>query len=1085
MLHSGCDSSSTSAGRSAEVAPDQLLVEFASPPSHTLPRVWWHWMDGNVTKEGITKDLDWMTRVGIGGIQYFDGSLETPQIVETRVPFLSDSWRTVIRHAVNEAETHNLEFTIASSPGWSETGGPWVRPEQAMKKLAWSETEIQGGQSISQLLPLPPSTSGPFQDIPGGGSEPSKVPPADLPMLYRDSRVIAYRIPTADQNREAQITSSSPLDITRLQEGGRTHFQKLEIDPEQLAWVDFGYSKPVTMRAVELVLQPGQRIGPIYPSWPRGRIEASDDGQRYWKVAELPARGAPQQTVAFPATTAQHFRLALEPRFSPFPVKAFAPPEMLITAHEIARIKFVSEARVHRFEDKAGWSTIPGLSEVQTPPADADSVVQANDVLDISDKMEADGTLRWAAPEGRWRILRMGWSLTGKQNNPASEEGTGLEVDKLNRKHVKAYMDAYLGIYEQAVGQANMGERGIRYMLNDSYEAMAANWTDDMLEEFKHRRGYSPTPWLPVLTGRIVNSAEESDRFLWDYRRTLADLIAEEHYGTISDELHARGMGRYGESHEALRAFVGDGMEVKKTADVPMGATWAMPNLPRQLPDLRESASVAHLYGQNIVAAESFTGLFPAYGFDPARLKPIADKMMANGVNRFVIHTSAHQPDDAPGPGIGLGAVGQWFTRKETWAEMARPWMEYLARSSYLLQQGRFSADIAWFYGEDDNITALYDERPPTVPKGYAFDFVNADAIRSLLFMENKNLVAPSGATYRLLAIDPNVQRITLATLRKLDALSTAGLVIAGPKPTHSPSLADDTGEFSTLTEAIWSRKGQTFLTIEAAVSSLKLEPDVKFEGEELSFVHRKLLDGDLYFIANLSDEDFDAVASFRVTEKTPEVWRADSGTVETTSYDIIDSRTNVPLTLTAHDAIFVMFRKSASATAHHMPAIKHTTLQTLTGPWQLSFPDDRGTPRTVIFDNLYSWTESESAGIRYFSGTARYSKTVSIDKISKGERLLIDLGNVANVAEVTVNGSTAGIAWKAPYQLDITELAHEGNNQIEIAVANLWPNRLIGDRQPDAKRQYAQAAYNPFDENSPLQPSGLLGPVRLLTEER
>ncbi|QIL88570.1 hypothetical protein GNX18_01390 [Microbulbifer sp. SH-1] len=608
LVHSGCEYGVTVAEEPAELLSVQNLhTEFTTPPTSAFPRVWWHWMDGNVTKEGISKDLNWMKRVGIGGMQYFDGSLETPQIVETRVPFRSEAWRSAIRHAVIEAEAANLEFTIASSPGWSETGGPWVPPEQAMKKLTWSEVEIHGGQPLSLSLPTPPTTTGPFLDIPGGGAEPSKAPPPDLPQLYRDSRVIAYRIPAADQSFEAKITSSSPLDVPLLTDGGRTNFQKLEIEPEQLGWVDFQYSKPVTMRAVELVLEPGQRIGPIYPSWPLGRIEASDDGRNYRNVADLPERGAPQQTVSFPATTAQHFRLALEPRFSPFPVKAFAPPEKLVAEHEIARIKFIPEARVNRFEDKAGWSTIPGLSEVETPPADNDAVVHTKNVLDISDKMDANGTLHWTPPEGRWRILRLGWSLTGKLNNPASEEGTGLEVDKLNQEHVKAYMDTYLGIYEQAVGRSNMGSQGIRYMLNDSYEAMAANWTDDILAEFERRRGYNPTPWLPVLTGRIVDNAEDSDRFLWDYRRTLADLIAEEHYGTISEELRARGMGRYGESHEALRAFIGDGMEVKKSADVPMGAAWARSNLPKLLPDLRESASVSHLYGQNIVAAESFT----------------------------------------------------------------------------------------------------------------------------------------------------------------------------------------------------------------------------------------------------------------------------------------------------------------------------------------------------------------------------------------------------------------------------------------------------------------------------------------------
>ena len=1073
-----------SVGQTVTSNTDQLAgLGFRNPPPAAWPRVWWHWMDGNVTEDGITKDLAWMRRVGIAGVQYFDGSLHTPQIVATRVPYLSDAWRSAIRHAVAEAEAANLEFTLASSPGWSETGGPWVRPEQAMKKLVWSEVDIRGGRLLSLSLPPPPRTSGPFQDIPGGGAEPSEAPPANLPALYRDGRVIAYRIPPADQSPVAKITASSPLDAGPLTDGRRTHFQHLMIGPDQRGWVDFAYEKPVTMRAVELVLQPGPRVGPIYPSWPAGHIEASDDGRTYRTIAILPLRGAPQQTIAFGATTARHFRLMVENRFAPFAVKAFAPLEKPVASHGIARIKFVTEARVNRFEDKAGWSTTAGLADMLTPSADPDAIIGVKDVLDITDLMRPDGTLRWVAPPGRWRILRLGWSLTGKLNNPASKEGTGLEVDKLNQSHVKSYLEAYLGLYEQAVGRANMGSRGIRYMLNDSYEAMAANWTDDILAEFQRRRGYDPTPWLPVLTGRVVNNAENSDQFLWDFRRTLADLISDEHYGTLSDELRARGMGRYGESHEALRAFVGDGMEVKKTAEVPMGATWAMSKPGKLLPDIMESASVAHLYGQNIVAAEAFTGFSPPYGFDPARLKPFADKMLANGVNRFVIHTSAHQPVDTPGPGIGLGGVGQWFTRKETWADMARAWTGYLARSSDLLQQGRFAADIAWFYGEDDNITALYDERPPLLPQGYAFDYVNADVIQSLLRMDGNSLIAPSGASYRLLAIDPNVRRITLPTLRKLDALSRAGLVIAGQKPSSSPSLADDKRAFSELADAIWRRTKRTFPTIDAAAAAMNLAPDALLGADSLSFVHRKLPDGDLFFVANLGDADVVTTASFRVSGKAPEIWRADDASISPTSYRIADGRTEVPLTLTPHDAVFVMFRTPAATLSYRAPVVTQTTIQTLTGPWRVSFPRGRGAPATVTFPNLRSWTDSNDNGIRYFSGTARYTASLSIaDTPTKG-RLLLDLGEVANVAEVSVNGRAAGVAWKAPYRVDVSCLVHKGHNRIEIAVANLWPNRLIGDQQPGVKAQYVHATYNPFNEHSQLMTSGLLGPVRLLIE--
>ncbi|GGL36304.1 glycosyl hydrolase [Caulobacter rhizosphaerae] len=1064
----------------AASTPGGLAQSFVDPPPAARPRVWWHWMDGNVSQDGIVKDLAWMARVGIGGVQNFDGSLHTPQVVSERAPYGGEAWRAALRRAVAEAQARGLEFTIASSPGWSETGGPWVRPEQAMKKLVWSELDLEGGKPFAGVLPSPPHVSGPFQDLPGGGAEPSAPPPPGLPSLYRDAKVIAYRVPAGDRTPDARITTSAPFDAAELTRGDRTRFQPLAMGADGQGWIDFAYPAPVTMRAVELVLEPGPRIGPIYPSWPTGRIEASDDGRAYRKIADLPARGAPQQTIAFAATTARHFRVLLTDRYAPFPVKAFAPPDTPVAAHGVAHVRVLGEARVSRFEDKAGWSTVSGLAAAPTPAAD--TVIAAGDVIDLSDRLGPDGTLRWTPPAGRWRVLRLGWSLTGKLNNPASEEGTGLEVDKLNREHVKAYVDHYLGLYEKAVGRDNMGARGIGYMLNDSYEAMAANWTDDILVQFKARRGYDPTPWLPVLTGRVVTNAEDSDRFLWDFRRTLSDLIDEAHYGQLSDELHARGMGRYGEAHEALRAFVGDGMEVKKSADVPMGATWAMPSPSKFLPDILESASVAHLYGQNLVAAESFTAIFPSYGFDPASLKPIADKMLANGVNRFVIHTSVHQPVDTPGPGIGLGGVGQWFTRKETWAELARPWTDYLARSSQLLQQGRFVADIAWFYGEDDNITALYDERPPAVPEGYGFDFVNADAIRSILSAQDGQLVAPGGGRYRVLAIDP-VARITLPTLRKLDALSRQGVVIAGPRPGRSPSLADEDREFAALAQAVWGRTGRTFSTIDAALSALDLRPDANLGNPSLSYVHRKLDDADLYFVANLGDAPVETRASFRVGGGAPEIWRADDGSRTPASYDRTHDRTEVPLVLGAHDALFVVFGKSAAAASYRAPAVTLATLKTVSGPWRLGFPAASGAPAAVPLPALASWTDSKDPGVRYFSGAARYAKSVTLPAKPKDARLFLDLGQVANVARVTVNGRAVGYAWKAPYRVDITDAARTGRNRLEIEVANLWPNRLIGDRQPGAGPPRAQAAFDPFKPDTPLLPSGLMGPVRLLVE--
>ena len=418
-----------------------------------------------------------------------------------------------------------------------------------------------------------------------------------------------------------------------------------------------------------------------------------------------------------------------------------------------------------------------------------------------------------------------------------------------------------------------------------------------MIEEFTRRRGYDPRPWLPVLTGRVVESAEASDRFLWDFRRALSDMLAEYHYDLITTLLKARGMGHYGESHEGGRAFVGDGMEAKRTNDVPMSAMWTQrPGVNAEQygynADIRESASVAHLYGKTFVAAESLTAGSVAWGWCPATLKPTADKELAMGLNRFVIHTSVHQPLLDKGPGLSLGPFGQWFTRNETWAEQASAWVTYLARSSFMLQQGRFVADVAYYYGEDTNVTALFRDKAPPVPAGYNFDYVNADALVHLLSVVDGQLAAPSGMRYRVLALDPNSRHMSLPVLRKIRDLVAAGAVVAGPKPLSTPSLSDDQAEFRRLADELWGSGGAGSKTGKGAVKGdgslgdvlkeLGVAPDFEHTKPKadtaLLAVHRALADGDLYFVNNRNDREEDVEASFRVTGKQAELWHADTG---------------------------------------------------------------------------------------------------------------------------------------------------------------------------------------------------------------
>jgi hypothetical protein len=1066
---------------------DALVQSFRNPPDTAKPRVWWHWMNGNVTKEGIKADLEWMKRVGIGGFQNFDAGLDTPQIVAKRLVFMTPEWKDAFRYAATLADQLGLEMAIAGSPGWSESGGPWVTPAQAMKKYVWSEMRLEGGRRFSGMLPKPPSTTGPYQNLGEGQGGGAAAPPE----FYADSAVVAFRAPESDRtlaDLQAKVTSNGgTFDLAALTDGDLAKASLLPAAPPgQKAWIQFEFARPQIIRALTLVTADEDRGGGAAEP----ELESSDDGLEFRTVLALPADA---RTIAFSPVTAKFFRVSIR---TLAPQAAQGQPAVP-AGTRIAELVLHPSATVNRFQDKAGFSAATDLYGMSTPAAPAADVIRKTDVIDLTSKMRTDGRLDWTPPAGRWTILRIGYSLTGARNGPASPEATGLEVDKLSRADVKAYFDHYLGLYKDTVGPL-MGKRGLQYIITDSWEAGVANWTDAMMAEFSRRRGYDMRPWLPVLTGRVVESAEASDRFLWDFRKTLAELTAENHYDQLTTILHERGLGRYSESHEYGRALIADGMDVKRSADVPMSAMWIeQPDKPNRAydADVRESASVAHIYGQNLVAAESLTAYRNAWMYSPETLKSTADRMMAMGLNRFVIHTSVHQPVDDKIPGLGLGPFGQWFTRHETWAELAKPWTTYLARSCHMLQQGKFVADIAYFYGEDSNITALFLAKLPDIPAGYNFDFVSADALENRLSVTDGRIATATGMNYRVLALDPNSRHMSLAVLRKIRDMVRAGAVVVGPEPIDSPSLADDQKEFCAIAGQLWGPgmgKGKVFSgrTIGQALDALQITPDFEYakpqQDANLMFVHRKLADGEVYWVSNTNNRPEFLEAAFRVQGKAAEFWHADTGVIEPASYSIADGRTTVPLRLGPHDAVFVVFRNASAAASRALPVETEAVLASLTGAWDIAFQPDRGAPARVSLDSLGSWNDMSDPGVKYFSGTGTYTKVVQAPPgwFKAGAKLCLDLGDVKNIAEVSVNGQALGILWKAPFRVDVTSALKAGANTVEIKVTNLWVNRLIGDRQPNVTKKYTYTALEFYHADSPLLPSGLIGPVKIMRLE-
>lgn len=1076
------------AGFSAFSQQDPLFSKFQNPTNEAKPRVWWHWMNGNITQDGIRKDLEWMEKTGIGGFQNFDANLFTPVVVPQKLVFMTPEWKEAFKFATDLAGQKGLEMAIAGSPGWSVTGGPWVKPEDAMKKYVWSETLVEGGKAFQGKLPQPSDQTGKYQDahLEGGGISGGFI--GEVPSFYRDALVVAYRMSDSDKNLKdlnPKITiSGGEFDHSLLLDGFIAEagfLPPMEVGADM--WIQYAFDQPQTFSAFSIS---GAMNGALaeFNGGPENRsLKVSDDGVNFRTIAKVSGSTVPFNTVAIPTTTAKYWRICYETlpgEVNLFAAMAGGPMEAPKPAGvQVAEFQLYTTSRIDQVEDKAGfspWTEDNRLATgLETPGLEG--VISSKDVIDLTSQLQSDGSLAWNAPAGKWKIIRLGYSLTGRQNHPASPEATGLEVDKLDADAVRRYINHYLDLYQSATG-GKLGQGGLEFMVLDSYEAGHMNWSVTFPQEFQKRRGYSLISYLPALTGRVVNSLEESEKFLWDFRKTIGEMIAENHYDVIGEELKKRGMKRYTESHENKRIYLADGMDVKRHADIPMSAMWTPGSLAggadeevRSEADIRESASVANIYGKPFVAAESMTSVGRPFQEHPERLKRTADLELASGLNRFVIHTSVHQPLDDKKPGFSLGLFGQYFSRQESWAGMAKSWMDYLGRSSYLLQQGKNVADIIYLYGENTNITWVAREKLPEIPKGYEFDFVNSTALLEAIESENGKIKAKSGNTYEVLMLDESAILMTLPVLKKLNVLADTGVKIIGKRPIKSPSLGDSDTEFQALADEIWSKENvgpDVKITVHADVQ-------ITESVHKILFRHRKTGTEEIYWLNNRNVDPTTATVSFRVTGKKPMLWNPIDGSMREVSYEIKDGRTTVPLKFESWDAFFIIFRENAAQNSYTLAERRESTALEIKGNWKVDFGS-----KAADFTELTSWSEHADSEIKYFSGTASYTNTFSLSQKANQSVYLLDLGEVKNMAEVIVNGQNLGIVWKAPFRIDISKALKSGENQIEIRVVNTWVNRLIGDAQPGAqKTTFTTMPF--YQANSPLLPSGLLGPVKVI----
>ncbi|MFD1786159.1 glycosyl hydrolase [Sphingomonas floccifaciens] len=1085
-----------SAAAGAQTA-DPLAEGFRDPPADARPRTWWHWLNGNISEEGITRDLEWMKRVGLGGVQNFDASLMAPQIVEKRVPYMSPEWQRAFAHSARTADRLGLELAIASSAGWSETGGPWVAPADGMKKLVWSEVDVDGGKRLAGAMPRPPSVTGAYGSAPfsdplaafEGGHPPAK------PQASGDVRVLAWPIPAKALGQPRATAAGAAIDAAALVDADEASVASVpKGDGTTPPAIVYDYAAPVTVQAATFYMP--DALPPFGDPAYLPVLEVAE-GTGWRRLAELPLSGVPT-TVAFAPVTAARFRIVLGPNTGPkrppldMPVPGaqlenIFPSPKPSTSVPIGTFRLDAGPRVDRFEAKAGFATVGDYYALDGRAPEAAGVAPAS-VIDLTDRLRPDGTLDWTAPKGsRWRVVRLGWSLIGKTNHPATPDSTGLEVDKMDGAAVRRYLDTYLARYKAAAGEGMIGARGVRALLTDSIEAGPANWTPALLDRFKALRGYDPTPWLPALTGVVVDSRARSDAFLYDWRRTLADLVASEHYGTVARVAHDAGLTVYGEALEDQRPQLGDDMAMRAHADVPMAAMWTFRKdgapRPTLIGDALGAASIAHVAGKRYVAAESFTSFGAPWAFAPADLKRVADLEFALGINRPVIHTSVHNPVESKAPGLSLAVFGQYFNRFDSWAEMARPWVDYLARTGFLLQQGRHVADVAWFYGEEAPLTAIFGRAVPAdLPTRHGFDMVNA-AILAELKVDGRELATPGGARYRALYLGGSSARMTLPTLRRVVAIAEAGIPVIGAAPTGSPALGDDVPEYRALVARLQPKLAPIAGgDIDAALVGAGITPDLTVTGGATPlFQHRRTDAADIYFLSSRSPQAASVEARFRVAPgRRPEIWHADTGVVEAVSYRRDGDTVVVPLDLAAEDSRLVIFRGTGAADAMTAAAQSERVVATLDSAWSVSLQPGRGAPETITLDRLAGLETQADPAVRYFSGIATYRRTIDLPKTAAAERLSLDLGQVGDVAEVRVNGRVVGQSWHAPWRVALGDALRPGRNTIEVRVANLWVNRLIGDAQPGATK-VTWTSLPTYRPDAPLRPSGLIGPVRIL----
>lgn len=1073
-----------------------LEEDFASPPQDARLRAYWWWLNGNATKEAVTRDLEEMKAKGFGGalICDADGSAQDGNERAPHGPtFFSPEWRELFKHTLREADRLGLEMSLNIQSGWN-LGGPTVKPEDAPKKLVWTETRVTGGAAFSGTLAQPKGRDGFYRDL--------------FVLAFRDAGakstvpVVSLGASSAQAGHPVALIADSQSDSFWVSEGLNP---KDGPSAAKAQWISAEFTQPAAVSQVTVLGRPGYG--------PRDcEVQVSADGKKFRTLKSFTAKERGETAVAFDPAEVLAVRLLIKSAYDPrFPE---APRNVQIAEFTVAGQTFTwpdrgASARrpLQNLAQKAllkplvpfsAPDSAPLFQEVAAKAGEED--LKAEEAVDLTEKMSPEGGLSWQAPEGAWTVLRFGYTLNDHCRVSTCSEGwEGYALDPFDDGAFRRYWDA---VVEPLIADAGpLAGKSLKYLHTDSWEVEVANWTPTLREQFRQRRGYDLLPWLPVIAGRIVNSRSESGRFLHDFRRTMGDLAIANHYRLFREGAHKHGLQIHPESG-GPHAVPIDAQQCLGFNDAPMSEFWAWSWRHRMGDEnrffVKQPASAAHTAGRKLVLAEGFTTIGPHWQetlWD--NLKPAFDKACCEGLNLLVWHAFVCSPKEQGIPGQQYFA-GTHLNPNVTWWAYSDPFFAYINRCQALLQRGLPAADVLYYYGDHvPNFAQHKRTDPAKVQPGYDYDVISEEALLARASVRDGRIVLPDGASYRVLVL-PAREVISLPVLRQVAEWTAAGAAVVGPvKPSQASGLKDAAeadAEVRRLADALWG--GDKVVSDKGAREVLRekgLGPDVDFDVPaelwgSFDFIHRRDGEAEIYFVANRSTNAVAAKCSFRVAGKAPELWDPVSGERRPAAvYGERDGRVSLPIDFAPCGSWFVVFRSKGSAAGEVHGSAVEKTLMTVAGPWEVTFDPKWGGPeKPVTFSELSDWSTHAVEGLKYYSGTAVYRTTVSLPDLrlpTSGARLYVDLGRVRELAEVRVNGQPCGIVWAPPFRADITKAVKAGANEVEVRVVNFWFNRVFGDQSLPADKRLTRTNIKKLQNpGAPLMPSGLLGPVTVLS---